>query len=75
MLAAPRVARLSVPIDPFRACELCTHGRSTSDAGRVCTDATAVQLHGQGTPVQTVRARGGACGPDAAKLDFPGLHP
>lgn len=73
--AAPRLARLNVRLDPYRACVLCIHGLAAGDIGRNCTAPDTMLLHGTPPPVQAARARGSVCGPDAARLDFPGLQP
>lgn len=56
---------------PYRACELCTHGLGPA-AQRQCR-CPAVAGRAQAVPVDDARRTGGACGPDAAHLDFPGL--
>lgn len=75
-LQAPRPVVFTALPEPYRACVLCLHGSSTdgNPSQRVCTQQDARLLHGQHPPVHLVRARGGACGPDALRLDFPGLN-
>jgi len=52
----------------YRGCQLCAHGCT---GGTTCTHpCTKVE----GTrDVVALRAPGGACGPEAKHLDFPGL--
>mgnify|MGYP000019338521 CR=1 FL=1 len=57
---------------PWRACALCRHG-ATVGAVRVCTCRDAVHP-AQHQPVELVRRKAGACGPEAQHLDFPGLR-
>lgn len=73
-LHAPRPVVFTALPEPYRACVLCIHGRTADGNQRVCTQQDARLLHGQHPPVHLVRARGGACGPDALRLDFPGLN-
>lgn len=57
---------------PYRACQLCTHGR-TVQGQRMCTCPAAV-APAQHQPVELLRRPHGPCGPEAEHLDFPGLH-
>lgn len=52
----------------FRACERCNHGKTGA-----CTNPNVA---GRGRRVSFAEARrlGGACGPEAEHLDFPGLR-
>lgn len=52
---------------PLRGCQLCDHGRGP-DHRRLCGHP-----RGAMALVDQVRARGGACGPEALLLSFPGL--
>ena len=52
---------------PLRGCQLCDHGRGP-DHLRTCGHP-----RGAMAPVDQVRSRGGACGPEALLLSFPGL--
>jgi hypothetical protein len=54
---------------PYRACDLCSHGL-TLGSHRFCS----LGDRGRPLPVPDARAPGGHCGPDAERLDFPGLH-
>lgn len=56
----------------FRACYRCTHG---ADAGieRVCNHPELRDWAGSPQPVAVVRAWGGGCGPDAARLCDPSI--
>lgn len=74
MLSAPPLHQAPAwahTVQPYRACELCRHGRSLGGA-RVCTcrDVVAPAAHRQ---VELVRRPAGPCGPEALFLDFPGL--
>lgn len=57
---------------PWRGCMLCTHGTDV-DGTRACTCRAAVAPAAY-LPVELVRRHGGACGPEAEFLDFPGLR-
>ena len=76
MLSAPERIRVQprrgppslVPdVLPLRGCQLCDHGRGP-DHLRTCGHP-----RGAMAPVDQVRSRGGACGPEALLLSFPGL--
>lgn len=56
----------------WRGCQLCDHGANVADQ-RVCTCRHAV-APAQHQPVELVRRHGGACGPEAEYLSFPGLR-
>lgn len=60
-----------VPIVPtsYRACEVCDHGRKLP--GLCVCPALA---HERDKRIEALRAFGGACGPDAKFLEFPGLR-
>ena len=64
------MALLFTPL-PYRACQLCTHGRGPAD-GRQCS-CPAVAGQARQVPVDDARRAAGACGPEAHFLDFPGL--
>ena len=53
----------------YRACELCDHAKE-SGGSRCRHPAMANE---QDLAVSTLRDRGGACGPEAKYLEFPGL--
>lgn len=57
---------------PWRACMLCDHGDNVGGE-RVCTCPAAVQP-AKHQPVELVRRKAGACGPEAEFLTFPGLR-
>lgn len=57
------------PVLPLRGCILCQHGHGTPEHRR-CTHPQAPDA-----PVEQVRSRGGACGPEALLMHFPGLQP
>ena len=57
---------------PWRACLLCDHG-SLVDGQQVCR-CRAVVAPGAYQPVELMRRRHGACGPEATHLSFPGLQ-
>lgn len=60
---------------PHRACDLCRSGYDLPADGTRCCGHASVATHGQVVHVVTARAKGGACGPEAHHLDFPGLRP
>lgn len=62
-----------MPIAHERACDLCISG-VTVDGVRRCGNPQALPPGRPPEPVQRMRAREGACGPDARFLDFPGLR-
>ena len=62
------------PEPSFRACELCSHGRSTDTGARLCTEQTVAGVH-RAMPVALARATGGGCGPDASRMHTPWLSP
>lgn len=57
---------------PYRACDLCEHGRTQSDR-RVCLCIDVV-LGKAPQPVHIARAPNGQCGPEAKFMSFPGLN-
>lgn len=57
---------------PYRACQLCTHGRGPAEQ-RQCT-CPAVAGQARAVPVDDARRNHGPCGPEAHHLDFPGLR-
>lgn len=63
----PPVFLWDTPEQP-RACQLCDHGKPSG--GRQCTHP---ELRGAST--HDARRFGGACGPEAKHLTFPGLQP
>lgn len=73
LLLAARIeaAWLQSQMPAYRACDLCTHGR-TVDGLRHCTLDEAVQPR-VSEPVGRVRSPHGACGPEARLMSFPGL--
>lgn len=60
--------------NPFRACDLCRSGGTSTADGARCCQHPSVAGRGGSVPVAQARARYGACGPEAAHLDFPGLR-
>lgn len=71
------MSRLAVALPPlppvrYRACERCDHGARVVTPESCCTHPE-VRIE-RDRRVHAVRAPGGACGPDAKFLDFPGLH-
>lgn len=63
----------TVTVAPLRACQLCTHGVDVNgERCCVCKDVVGSRAP---QPVALVRAPFGPCGPEANKLDFPGLRP
>jgi hypothetical protein len=72
-LAGPAVSS-PWPETHYRACELCTHGRSTDAGTRLCTEQTVAGIH-RALPVEQARAAGGGCGPDATRMATPWLTP
>lgn len=58
---------------PHRACALCQHGQRLAGQQSLCTHP---RVAGKAMRVQVsaARAAGGACGPEAEHLEFPGLH-
>lgn len=67
--AAPQLHSHLAPVLPLRGCVLCQHGTGPAEH-RWCTHPQAPHQ-----PVDQVRAPGGACGPEAKLLHFPGLQP
>lgn len=59
-------------VQPYRACELCHHGRLQAGQ-RVCISREVVAPAAH-QPVELVRRPAGPCGPEALFLDFPGLR-
>jgi hypothetical protein len=53
----------------YRACQLCAHG--CTSAGQRCSAPPFV--HEPSRDVVALRAKGGACGPDAKHLALPGV--
>lgn len=70
--AVPHPHALSDAAQPYRACELCIHGR-THAGQRVCV-CRAVVAPCTHQPVDLVRRPHGPCGPEAHHLDFAGLR-
>lgn len=71
----PRPALASPWPEPsYRACELCSHGRSSDTGARLCTEQTVAGVH-RALPVAMARASGGGCGPDASRMATPWLQP
>jgi hypothetical protein len=62
---------------PYRGCSRCQHGRDANgQAARSSRhEATTCVCDevGRGVPVARARAVGGACGPEAHHLNFPGF--
>jgi len=57
----------------LRACALCKHAVNNPEGGRSClhSDVTGGKQR-PAMPCNIARAPGGACGPEAEHLDFPG---
>lgn len=77
MISTPAATRIQpqrglpsvlAPVLPLRGCVLCEHGRGPAEARR-CGHPEAPDA-----PVDQVRAAGGACGPEAHLMHFPGLR-
>lgn len=62
----------SIYLEPprYRGCQLCAHGCTTD--GTRCSNPTMATEPTR--DVVALRAPGGACGPEAKFLDFPGLN-
>jgi hypothetical protein len=61
-------------IDPYRACTLCRHAIGDLFEGRHCVNEHVGSTR-KPVLIERARAHGGACGPEAEHLDFPGLKP
>lgn len=66
-------ARWQQPV-PYRACQICSHGRDDLAGARVCACPDVVRP-AQHRPVELMRRAHGPCGPEALHLHFPGLQP
>lgn len=65
---------------PFRACAICVHGRNAEGGKREIDQSADLcacpEVAGRKTvPIHLARSNGGACGPEAHHLSFPGLLP
>lgn len=67
------LAWLQPDAQPYRACDLCSSGITNSTGQRCCINAN-VAGRGHAVSVDRARAHGGACGPEALYLSFPGLQ-
>lgn len=72
--AAAPLSWLQQSARPYRACDLCRSGTNAADGQRCCSNAN-VASRGRPISVDRARAHGGACGPEALYLSFPGLQP
>jgi hypothetical protein len=67
--------RWSETTTPLRGCQLCDHGRDLAtpdaDLGALCRCPAVAGRHAVHT--LAARARGGACGPDAAHFTLKGV--
>lgn len=60
------------PVIPYGCPRVCEHGKT----GACTHPEVAGRLPGATVPFDDARAQGGACGPDAEHMTFPGLqHP
>jgi hypothetical protein len=59
--------------DPYRACYLCKSGSRMGWKERECTNHNVVGTRKKPVMVEQARKHGGACGPEAEHLNFPGL--
>jgi hypothetical protein len=66
-----RYQRIHLAPPSYTACKLCQFGGSAEPTRR-CSNPQAGRTW-SGT-VQAMRATGGACGPEAVLMDFPGLN-
>ena len=68
---APARALPLAETQPYRACQLCTHGLTVNEQ-RYCRCKAAV-APASAVPVHLVRALHGACGPEAHFMAYPGF--
>jgi hypothetical protein len=59
----------------LRACVLCSHATVDLAGDRWCCCPAVTGREGRCVPIEKARALGGACGPEASHLTFPGLEP